>query len=281
MQRFPFQLIISFFVFFTIMSVHLYGKSMSLSELELSKIVEIQDSFFKNGNHLPEEELIRQAQYVVNQYESYLTENPNDVNGLILFGKFLKRTGNSEDAFSKFWKADQLNPNIAVTKQQIGNFFVENGRIIEAFPFFLQATRLEPEEPTYHHNLGSFIYIFEEKLSNIDHDESLGELMHESFKHAAHLQPENFDYQLRFAQSFFDFKNSNSNAGLIAWQKLLNGFSNRSKKETDYIKLGIAKMLIRLNKSKDALSLLNSVQTESLMHSKDILIKKARLLTNK
>ena len=93
MQRFPFQLIISFFVFFTIMSVHLYGKSMSLSELELSKIVEIQDSFFKNGNHLPEEELIRQAQYVVNQYESYLTENPNDVNGLILFGKFLKRTG--------------------------------------------------------------------------------------------------------------------------------------------------------------------------------------------
>ena len=45
--------------------------------------------------------------------------------------------------------------------------------------------------------------------------------MHESFKHAAHLQPENFDYQLRFAQSFFDFKNSNSNAGLIAWQKLL------------------------------------------------------------
>ena len=60
---------------------------------------------------------------------------------------FLKEQGNSEDAFSKFWKADQLNPNIAVTKQQIGNFFVENGRIIEAFPFFLQATRLEPEEP--------------------------------------------------------------------------------------------------------------------------------------
>jgi len=281
MQRFPFRFIKSIFIFYMIASVHGYAESVSLSELKLSKIIELQQSFFKNGTALPKEELLRQAQYLVNQYESYLCENPKDVNGLILFGKFLKKAGHPEDAFSKFWQADQINPNIAVTKQQIGNFFVENGRVIEAFPFFIYATRLEPNEPSYHYNLGSFIYIFEDQLSIVDHNENLGELMHQSFKQAASLNPEDFDYQLRFAQSFFDFNHSNFNDGLVAWEKLLNDFSNRTKKETDYIKLGIAKMLIKLNRSEDALNLLSSVQTKSLFHSKDVLIQKILSVRNK
>jgi cytochrome c-type biogenesis protein CcmH/NrfG len=264
-----------------IASIHVYAENVSLSELKLSKIIELQQSFFKNITTLPKGELLRQAQYLVNQYESYLTENPKDVNGLILFGKFLKKTGHPEDAFSKFWQADRINPNIAVTKQQIGNFFVENGRVIEAFPFFINATRLEPNEPSYHYDLGSFIYIFEEKLSSVDHNENLGKLMHQSFKHAAYLKPEDFDYRLRFAQSFFDFNHSNFDDGLVVWEKLLTDFSDRTKKEIDYIKLGIAKVLMKLNKNEDALNLLSTVQTKSLSHSKNILIQKIRPLINK
>ena len=140
---------------------------------------------------------------------------------------------------------------------------------------------MEPNEPSYHFDLGSFIYIFEEQLSGVDHDENLGKLMHQSFKHAAYLKPEDFDYQLRFAQSFFDFNHSNLNDGLVVWEKLLTDFSDRTKEETDYIKLGIAKMLMKLNKPEDALNLLSSVQTKSLLHSKDILIQKILLLRNK
>lgn len=281
MQRFSFRLMNLLFFFYMIASIHVYAENVSLSELKLSKIIELQQSFFKNSTYLPQEELLRQAQYLVNQYESYLNENPKDVNGLILFGKFLKKTGHPEDAFSKFWQADLLNPNIAVTKQQIGNFFVENGRVIEAFPFFIHATRLEPNEPSYHFDLGNFIYIFEEQLSSVDHDENLGKLMHQSFKHAAYLKPEDLDYQLRFAQSFFDFNHSNLNDGLVAWEKLLAYFSDRTKEETDYIKLGIAKMLIKLNKPDDALNLLSSIQTKSLFLSKDVLTQKIRILKNK
>jgi cytochrome c-type biogenesis protein CcmH/NrfG len=281
MQRFFFRLMNPLFIFYIIASIHVYAENVSLSELKLSKIIELQQSFFKNSTTLPKEELLRQAQYLVNQYESYLNENPKDVNGLILFGKFLKKTGHPEDAFSKFWQADLLNPNIAVTKQQIGNFFVEHGRVIEAFPFFIHATRLEPNEPSYHFDLGNFIYIFEEQLSSVDHDENLGKLMHQSFKHAAYLKPEDLDYQLRFAQSFFDFNHSNLNDGLVAWEKLLAYFSDRTKEETDYIKLGIAKMLIKLNKPDDALNLLSSIQTKSLLHSKGVLTQKIRLLRNK
>ena len=82
-------------------------------------------------------------------------------------------------------------------------------------------------------------------------------------------------------QIIVQFNHSNLNDGLVAWEKLLTDFSDRTKEETDYIKLGIAKMLMKLNKPDDALNLLSSVQTKSLLHSKGILTQKIRLLRNK
>ena len=247
----------------------------SLSDLELSKIVDHQNRLFKEGSSWTEKELTRQAQEIVNLYESYLLENSNNTNALILFGKFLRKTGQNEDALALFLRADQANPNIAVVKQELGNYLVENNQPMEAFPFFLMATRLDPNEPFYHYNLGNFVFLFEEHLTKLNKGEKMGLLMHESFKEAARLQPANFDYQLRYAQSFFDFNSSDKADALIAWNILIKEFGKRSEIEIDYLKLGKARVLIDLKRQDEAITLLHSVKSASVIRQRTDLFKKA------
>ena len=247
----------------------------TLSELELSKIISQQARLHKEANRWSEAELTRQAQEIINQYESYLVENPNDINALILFGKFLRKTNQREEAVRLFLKANEINPNIAVIKKELGNYLVENNQAIEAFPLFLMTTRLEPDEPFYHHNLGSFLFYFQEQLTILNEEKKVGLLMHESFKEAARLDPGNFDYQLRYAQSFFDFNASDKNDALIAWEVLIKEFGKRSKLEMDYLKLGKARVLIDLKRHEEAIPLLNTIDSSSVLNQKESLLKNA------
>ena len=140
-----------------------------------------------------------------------------------------------------FLKADQINPNIVVVKQFIGNFLVEKGKPLEAFPFLLMTTRLSPTEPVYHFDLGNFIFLFQNELEGIENHEKLLALMHECFKEAAALEPKNFDYQLRFAQSFFDFNHTMNESAIVAfWEVLPNEFEQDLDDEIDYIKISKA-----------------------------------------
>jgi tetratricopeptide (TPR) repeat protein len=244
-----------------------------LSELELGKIIEQQNQFLNNSGQRSQRETTRQAQEIVTNYENFLIENPNDIHGLILFGKFLRKIGHHEEAFPLFLKADELDPNLAVVKQEIGNFLVENGQGSDAFPFYLMATRLGAEEPFYHHNLGTFIFEFREKLVDFHDRENLGILMHESFKKAAALAPNNFDFHLRFAQSFFDFNHSSQNEALAIWDSLLTEFGERTENEQEYVRLMKAKILLQTGKKGEAIQLIRSVKSSILLEEKNAILK--------
>ena len=264
-----------FILIFFLGSITISIADMSrLSELELSKIIDQQNQFFNNRSKRSKKETTRQAQEIVTNYENFFIENPNDIHGLILFGKFLRKIGHQEEAFPHFLKADELDPNLAVVKQEIGNFLVENGEVSDAFPFYLMATRLGTEEPFYHHNLGTFIFEFKDKLVEFHDLEKLGILMHESFKKAATLAPNNFDFHLRFAQSFFDFNHSSQNEALAIWDSLLTEFGERTESEQEYIRFMRAKILLQAGEKGKAIKLLRSVNSSLFLEEKDALLKR-------
>ena len=224
-----------------------------------------------------ESQLKKEAQHIVNRYEDFLLHNKDNLYGHLLFAKFLQKVGQSKEAISLFFKADAIDPNLAVVKQQIGNFLVEEGKPTEAFPFFLLTIRLSPNEPAYHYQLGNFIFLFRKELSSVNYEGNLdlNALMHESFKEASCLEPANFDYALRFAQSYFDLEMDHLDEALEVWTKLSDDFGNRSDLEMDYIQLCRARILVSMQKFNDAKRLIQSVRSPSFDQEKKSLLEKA------
>ena len=259
-------------------SVWTWGNDYSLADRKLLKIIQSQKNFFseKNKTLLTELELSRKAQYLVALYESYLAQNPDDTNALILYGKFLKKVGQSGHAISFFLKADSINPKIAVVKQQIANYLVENERPLDALPFFIAAVEIDSDVPDYHFHLGNFLHLFKDQitLSELLKEKSIDAFAHECFEKAARQKPSSFDYRLRYAQSFFDHDNSNHEKALETWKKMAKDFESiLSKPETDYIRLCQARVMLELNQKEEATKLIGQVSTKSLGESKQVLLK--------
>ena len=253
------------------------NEPITLSSQKLGRIIDKQIRFFKlSGNEgmRNNTELTRKAQEIVSDYEVYLGENPNDTNALILYGKFLRKVGQEQHAVEYFLEADSINPKLAVVKQQLANYLIEEGRPVDAFPFLIMTIELAPTQPDYHFHLGNFLFLFEKKLvqEKIISKDRAGSFMHKSFGQAAKLVPTNFDYQLRYAQSFFDYPDSGKQEALEAWNRLDRKFTDRSSTEKDYFKLCKARVLLELNRKSDAMTLLNSVSSSTLETAKKSLI---------
>jgi tetratricopeptide (TPR) repeat protein len=252
-------------------------EQITLSSQILGRIIDKQTRFFERSGKagtLSSSELTRKAQEIVSDYEVYLGENPKDTNALILYGKFLRKVGQEQHAVDYFLEADSVNPKLAVVKQQLANYLIEEGRPVDAFPFLIMTIELAPSQPDYHFHLGSFLFLFEEELvrEKIISKDRAGSFMHKSFEQAAKLAPTNFDYQLRYAQSFFDYPDSSKQEALRVWNKLVQKFPKRSSTEKDYFKLCKARVLLDLNRKSDALTLLKSVSSSSLDSAKKSLI---------
>jgi tetratricopeptide (TPR) repeat protein len=260
-----------FFIKFTLL-----GTEISLSEKILGQILDRQERFFANYSfkRLNEKEMTRHAQEIVANYESYLSQNPEDENALVLFGKFLRKVGQEEHAVEFFMEADKINPKLAVVKQQLANYLIEKDRPVDAFPFLILTIELSPKEAIYHFQLGNFLFLFEKELvgEKIFTTTSAQSFMHQCFREANKLEPTNFDFHLRYAQSFFDFTDSNKSNALKEWKNVEKKFPSRTKIEKDYFRLCQVKVLLELNRSKDASLLLKTVSSKSLKKAKDSLL---------
>ncbi|MBT3569886.1 MAG: hypothetical protein HN494_13630, partial [Opitutae bacterium] len=239
-------------------------EAITVAAQRLGQIVEREQLFLKNSSWankpLSKQELTRRAQQILSAYESYLEDNPRDVNGLILYGKFLRRMGQPRHATGLFLEADKIDPRLAVVKQNIANYLVEEGRLADALPFLLKAVELESNEPVYHHQLGTFLFLFKEDLLNlgIASAQANDRSMHEAFRTASKLRPDNFEYKLRYAQSFFAISDPDWNKALDAWQDLRKQARNRPTSEREYLALGAARTMVELGRGKEAVAILQT-----------------------
>ena len=241
------------------------SNGVSFAQSMLSTIVAKERTLFLAANNkraMNEKELTRKIQDLVADFESYLADNPKDLTALILYGKFLRRVDQPGPATGVFLKADKLDPDIAVIKQQIANYLTEEGRIAEALPYLLRAVELSPEKAIYHNQLGSFLFLFREELIRlgITTQSTNDRNMMIAFREAAKLESDNFDYRVRYAQSFFDVSNPDWEEALKVWNAL-SSEGNRSIEKAEYLLLCQARILVKLGRLKEAKVLIDRVRS--------------------
>ncbi len=201
------------------------SNSFTLAQRELLAILQLQKNFELDckAKKLGESEKQGRLSEIEKRWAAYMLENNSDTTSLILFGKFLKSNKNDADARLVFERADKLDPNIAVVKQQLATFEAERKNFASAYDYILKACELEPQTAVYHYQLGDLIYfggtiIAQKRLIS---KEYLERQMLEAFKKAANLDKANDKFLTRYAQTFYDVSNPNWAEAMAAWREVL------------------------------------------------------------
>ncbi|WPJ95433.1 hypothetical protein SH580_18600 [Coraliomargarita algicola] len=240
------------------------NRLLSIAEKE----TKIYQKIAEDPEFYSEEDLDRRINNLVQAYRSYLIDQPDDVSAYILYGKLLRRVQENEQAFLAFLKADELDPEIAVVKQQIGNHLAEEGKGKAALTFYLRAVDLEPETAVYHFSLGQLIYDFRQEFiqEKIFTRDALEREMLKAFRKAAELAPDNFDYQLRLGVAYYDLSSPDWRSALLHWKQVSKLAANHLQLEI--LDLHRARVLGKLGRLQEARSLLDQVLNPALQKSK-------------
>jgi tetratricopeptide (TPR) repeat protein len=251
--------------------------SMTLGERKLIQIQKDQEAIFKRIEESDDTDesgnLELSVRHLMTEYESYLAENPEDVLCLILYGKLLRKIDRLEDAQLVFLKANSLDPNLAVVKQQLGNYHAEIGNFEEALGYFLIAVELSPDTALYTYQLGELLYQFRDLFltSGMFNRDTLDRQISKAFAESARLDSDNIDFQFRYAESFYDLENPDWNAALEAWEAV--GNSVNSEVEIAAVLLHKANIYIKLKEPEKAREIIDNVNLPELAETKEQLLK--------
>lgn len=252
------------------------AESETLAERNLRRIAtrqkEIFDEAVKQGGNLDEASLKQQVQELTHDYELLLRNNPAYAAGYAAYGYLLTKVDMRKEATAMLLKANQLDPDIALVKNQLGNLLAEAGKPLEAAPYFIAASKLEPNEPLYHYQLGTLLA--EARDSFLAAGEwtraTLDDAMHRAFRRAAELAPDRFEFAYRYAESFYDLEKPDWDGALQAWSALEEKASTTIERQT--MRLHAANICLKIGKPAHARALLDTVDDPKLQVQKDRLL---------
>ncbi|MFI5356499.1 MAG: hypothetical protein ACHQ4G_04110 [Opitutales bacterium] len=251
-------------------------QSETLPVHNLRQLVERQNALLasaaKAGPGFDKADYKMQLEQVCAGYDSLLRENPNFAAGYASYGYLLSKVGMDKEAAEALLKANQLDPDIPMVKNQLGNYLAEQGKPLEAVSYYLAAIKLAPTEPLYHYQLGTLLYEARDDFiksgdwtrASVDH------AMHEAFRQAAELAPDEFAYAYRYAESFADVENPDWEGALKAWGALEE--KARTPVERQVMRLQAANVFLKLGKPDQARVLLNTVTEPELAKQKEKLV---------
>jgi tetratricopeptide (TPR) repeat protein len=257
-------------------------EAQSMLDRRLLRILETQERLYQEIEREAKIDkvnsgyLTQQIQDLSGQYESIIADNPDSVVPYILYGKMLRRVGESEEAQLIFMQANALDPEIAVVKQQMGNYYAEKGRPHEALILYVDAISLDPEVAVYPYGLGQLIYEYREKLveDGVYTITQADKNMVQAFRDAAKLEPENHDYQMRYCESFYDQAYPDWEKALAAWED----FQKKADEgvEADAVHLHRARCLMMLGRYDEAESLAEKNVVPLLKTTREHLLKELK-----
>ncbi|HLP08896.1 MAG TPA: tetratricopeptide repeat protein [Opitutaceae bacterium] len=256
-------------------TAHAAGETMA--ERELKRIVQRQRTILtaaqNAGENMDRSSVEMQLSEVVRDYEALLRKDPKFVAAYVAYGLFLNSAGHPKRSYDIFLKADAIEPNLAVVKNQLANHHAEEGEYDQAAKLYEAAITLEPKEPLYHYQLGMLLYEYREFFVDAK-TYARNDLLVRSaaeFRQAAELAPDNMAYGYRHAESFYDLPSPNWDEAIAAWKTL--GQRAKPGVELQTIQLHQANILATLGRADEARALLDQITEEPLQPNKQKLIE--------
>jgi tetratricopeptide (TPR) repeat protein len=252
------------------------AESENMAERNLRRIVEKQKTLFdeakKQGEKLDESSFKQQVQELTHDYELLLRENPSFAAGYAAYGYLLSKTDMRKEATAMLLKANQLDPDIALVKNQLGNMLAEEGKPLQAAPYFIAAIKLVPNEPLYHYQLGTVLAEARDDFLKTGEwtRAALDAAMHHAFQRAAELAPDRFEFAYRYAESFYDLEKPDWDAAVKAWSALEEKAPTAIERQT--MRLHAANICIKTGRLEHARALLETVDEPKLQGQKERLL---------
>jgi tetratricopeptide (TPR) repeat protein len=252
------------------------AEAETMADHRLKDIVEHQRVLLSDaaaqGASLDQAGFTTQVEQLTREYESLLRDNPTFAAGYASYGYMLWKIGLRKQAVAILLKANQMDPGIALVKNELGNYLAEEGKPMEALNYFLSAIKLEPKEPLYHYQLGTLLYEARDDFlkSGQWSRDSIDHSMQEAFKNAAELAPARVEFTYRYAESFYDMQDPDWPAALKAWQGMESRAQSDVERQT--MRLHQANVLISMGKADQAKVILAGITDPTLAEQKQKLV---------
>ena len=113
---------------------------------KLKELVARQDALLaalgKEGDD--QDNVKRDIQTLLFDYDAFLRTFPSFAPGYVTYGVLLGKVGMRRMSAAILLKANQIDSDIPIVKNQLGNYLAEEGEPIEAANYFISAIRLAP-----------------------------------------------------------------------------------------------------------------------------------------
>ena len=248
----------------------------TMAEKTLKEIVARQRNIFaraeKEGEHLDEAWLRGELQSVINSYDILIQKSPDFAPAYVTYGMLLGQVGMTREAVGILLKANKLDANIPLVKNQLAKHLAEDGKPVEALPWIMAAIDLEPKEPLYHYHLGLLLLEGREDFIRTGHftRPALDQAMLAAFQHAAEYAPDKFAYAYRHAEAYADLEKPQWDEALKLWAALEERAKPGIEQET--IRLQAANVMLKLGQTDKARLLLAMVSEKVLLKQKQTLL---------
>ncbi|HLP25435.1 MAG TPA: hypothetical protein VK477_07150, partial [Acidobacteriota bacterium] len=244
----------------------------TLAEKTLKEIVDRQKQLFaraeKEGEQLDEARFAAEAKALAGSYDVFIQKNPDFAPGYVAYGVFLGKIDMAKAAVAMLLKANKLDPNIALVKNQLAKHLAEDGKPLEALPYLTSAIDLAPDEPLYHYHLGQLLLEAREDFLREGGwtRAALDKSMLEAFQRAADLSPADLSLAYQHAKAYYEIEPPRWDEALAAWEKLGGRANTESMRQL--VKLQRANILVKLGRGNEAHALLDQVTDLKLTDEK-------------
>ena len=252
------------------------ARGQTMAEKTLKEIVGRQRDILaraqKEGDNFDVAGLRGDLQAVINSYDILIQKSPDFAPAYVAYGMLLGQVGMTREAVGILLKANKLDAEIPVVKNEIGRFLAEDGKLVEALPWIMSAIDLVPKEALYHYHLGKLLTEGRDEFIKTGQftAAALDKAMLQAFQRASELAPANFAYAYRAAEAYYDLATPQWDAALAAWRKLDAGVETPLEHQT--LRLHQANVLIKQGKPAEARPLLTTVTEATLAKQKQTLL---------